>query len=155
MWLSSSALLPPEPLRHCDRVKPHARADSKRGDAPCFCLFENRNSRDGQHVREFVSRKSMTSRFEEMAVSEPLPLRESAVDDPTSRCRQRLSSRNARSSWVPVYGRWGWSQRLPAPLKRPSRPEPCWRVRRQRSEQEDREFGALALPECRSHARRR
>jgi hypothetical protein len=50
-----------QPIRHGSRIEPDARADSERWDAPSLRLFENRNSRDGQHARQFVSRKSVTS----------------------------------------------------------------------------------------------
>jgi hypothetical protein len=48
-------------LSYDDRIKADACSDAKRWDAPCFCLFENRDSRDGQDVGKFLGRKSMTS----------------------------------------------------------------------------------------------
>jgi len=64
----------------------------------------------------------MTSRFEEMAVSEPLPLRESPHDNPTSRSQAAPIESQCpviMGSRIPSLG---WSQRLPAPMKRPTRP---------------------------------
>lgn len=101
-FMDCCSLLPSQPFRHSARVKADACSDAERRDAPCLRLFENRDSQDGQHVREFVSRKNMSSRFWRRNGSERTPPSCSAplaVNIQLRDCRQRLSSRNARSSW--------------------------------------------------------
>src|ERR1019366_3438691 len=48
---------------------------------------------------------------------------------------------------VPVHGSLGWSQRLPAPLKRPSRPEPLRAAEPPQNGLPDRHPNPAALPD--------
>jgi hypothetical protein len=47
----------------CDRlrVKPYTSADAERRNPACLRLLENRDSRDGQHVGEFVNARPIRS----------------------------------------------------------------------------------------------